>query len=186
MVRARAAGCGVFMVLCGELLVAGSVACELVLVRRCAAALLVVCPVFLDVCAAYCSSWRSLPSHGLGLVIALRGGGRAVPPERHRRAWDRRDGAHSCGGAGDVFFHQQGQHEPRLEQHFQSATKTPATRASNEPARVDAPGRASSKAERRRRDRASREALSEEQLWPALWFRGIKLRRGPRAWQTAL
>ena len=39
---------------------------------------------------------------------------------------------------------------------------------SYEPARVDAPGRAISKAERRRVARAPGEALSEEQLWPAL------------------
>ena len=182
-------GGGDIMVLRGELLVAGSVlSCEPVVVRgvRARPCSWARWSRFYTCLAGTAPRGVRFPSHGIGLVIALRGGGRAVPPERHRRAWDRRDGAHSCGGAGDVFFHQQGQHEPRLEQHFQSATKTPATRASNEPARVDAPGRAISKAERRRVARASREALSEEQLWPALWFRGIKLRRGPRAWQTAL
>ena len=49
---------------------------------------------------------------------------------------------------------------------FSQPQKRRTTRGSNEPARVDAPGRAISKATRRRVDRALREALSEEQLWP--------------------
>ena len=51
---------------------------------------------------------------------------------------------------------------------FSQPQKTPHNARTNEPARVDAPGRAISKAERRRVARAPGEALSEEQLWPAL------------------
>ena len=166
-------GGGDIMVLWGELLVAVSVACELVVVRGGRA-----WPCWWPVVSCVgCTAPRGVrfPSHGIGLVIALRGGGRAVPPERHRRAWDRRDGALSCGGAGDLFLvlHAGVYLSPDSNNIFSQPQKTPHNARTNEPARVDAPGRANSKAERRAAPARLEKRLSEGKLWPALWFRAI-------------
>jgi len=53
---------------------------------------------------------------------------------------------------------------------FSQPQKTPYNALTNESARVDAPGRANSKREAATTPARLREALSEEQLWPALWF----------------
>ena len=63
---------------------------------------------------------------------------------------------------------------------FSQPQKTNNKARINEPARVDAPGRAISKAERHRVNARLREALSEEQLWPALRFRSIQTPRASK------
>ena len=56
---------------------------------------------------------------------------------------------------------------------FSQPQKRHKPRGPNEPARVDAPGRANSKAERRAAPARLEKRLSEGKLWPALWFRAI-------------
>ena len=161
MVRARAAGCGGFMVRCGELLVGVSVlSCELVVVRggRARPCSWARWSRFYTCLAGTAPRGVRFPSHGIGLVIALRGGGRAVPPERHRRAWDRRDGALSRAGEPETFFSScmPGVNlSPDSNNIFSQPQKTPHNARTNEPARVDAPGRAIFQSITRRRDRAS-------------------------------
>ena len=122
-------------------------------------AALLVGPVvsFLYVSRGYCSSWRSLPLawDRASLVARAR---RARCPRNDTGVLGIGGTEPSRAGEPETFFSScmPGVNlSPDSDNIFSQTKKRHITRGSNEPARVDAPGRAISKAERRRVDPAS-------------------------------